>query len=66
MGPRRKVAITKLQQSLDDLGAPLMLNGRSYHTTYEFRTLGLMVINNFVDKSYIQAAKVSSMKNRFH
>ena len=29
MDPKQKVALVKLQQSIDDLGPPLILDGRS-------------------------------------
>ena len=65
MGPRRKAALAKLQQSIDELDPPLMLDGRSYHSTYDYWTLGFMVVKNFIDKSLIDAAKTTSMKERF-
>ena len=65
MGPRRKAALIKLQQSIDELDPPLMLDGRSYHSTYDYWTLGFMMVKNFVDKSLIDAAKTNSMKARF-
>ena len=65
MGPRHNAALVKLQQSIEDLEPPLMLDGRSYRTTYDFRTLGFMVVKDFVDKSLIHAALIESMKKRF-
>ena len=65
MGPRRKAALLKLQQSIDELDPPLMLDGRSYHSTYDYWIFGFMVVKNFVDKSLIDVAKTNSMKERF-
>ena len=65
MGPRRNAALIKLQQSIDDLGPPLILDGKSYKSTYDFRNFGFMVVKDFVDKSLISAAKTESMKKRF-
>ena len=65
MGPRRRAALLKLQQSIDELDPPLMLDGRSYHSTYDYWIFGFMVVKNFVDKSLIDVAKTNSMKERF-
>jgi ectoine hydroxylase-related dioxygenase (phytanoyl-CoA dioxygenase family) len=65
MGPRRNAALIKLQQSIDELGPPLMLDGKSYKSTYDFRTFGFMVVKDFVDKSLIHSARLESMKQRF-
>ena len=65
IGPRRNAALIKLQQSIDELDPPLMLDGRSYHSTYDYWTSGCMVVKNFVDRSLIDAAKTNSMKERF-
>ena len=65
MGPRRNAALLKLQQSIDELGPPLMLDGKSYKSTYDFRTFGFMVVKDFVDKSLIHTARLESMKKRF-
>ena len=65
MGPRRNAALIKLQQSIDELGPQLMLDGKSYKSTYDFRTFGFMVVKDFVDKSLIHTARLESMKKRF-
>ena len=65
MGPRRKAALIKLQQTIDELDPPLILDGRSYHSSYDYWTFDFIVVKNFVNKSLIDAAKTNSMKARF-
>ena len=65
MGPRVKKAIIQLQRSVDDLGPPVLLDGRSYNLPCNLKRFGFMVIPNFIDVEMIRAADMSTMKKNF-
>ena len=65
MGPRIKKAIIQLQRSVDDLGPPVLLDGRSYNLPCDLKRFGFMVIPNFIDVEMIRAADMSTMKKNF-
>ena len=65
MDPDQQAALNQLQQSTNNLGPPLILDGASYNTTYDFKTLGFMVVKGLLDKSMLPSRTLNSMKRNF-
>jgi hypothetical protein len=65
MDPDQSVALSQLQESTNNLGPPLILDGKSYNSSYDFKTFGFMVVKGLLDKSLIRANTINSMKQRF-
>jgi hypothetical protein len=64
MDPDQRAALDQLQQSTNNLGPPLILDGKSYNSTYDFKTFGFMVVKGLVDKSLLHARTLNSMKQK--
>ena len=65
MDPDQRAALDQLQQSTNNLGPPLILDGKTYNSTYDFKTFGFMVVKGLIDKSLLHARTLNSMKQRF-
>ena len=64
MDPDQQAALDQLQQSTKNIGPPLILDGASYNTTYDFKALGFMVVKGLIDKSLLHARTLNSMKQK--
>ena len=64
MDPDQSVALSQLQESTNNLGPPLILDGKSYNSSYDFETFGFMVVKGLVNKSLLHTRTLNSMKQR--